>query len=95
MPLHELRGMTLDDLQLYRRYTARRSFPGRRVELLLAQVALVLAQVNGSKDATLRQFLFDPPPEADEDGPPPDPEQAAEEVAAFFGYTPRKRRGTP
>ncbi len=93
MPLHQLRGLSLADLRLYQRYTARRSFPGRRVELLLAQVALVLAQVNGNKDVTLRQFLFDPPPEVDEDGePPPDPEQAAEQVAAFFGYTPRKRR---
>ena len=84
--------MTLDDLQLYRRYTARRSFPGRRVELLLAQVALVLAQVNGGKQLTLRDFLFDPPPETDDTEPPLDPEQAAEQVAAFFGYTPRKRR---
>jgi hypothetical protein len=95
VPLHLLRGMPLADLQLYQRYTSRRGFPGRRVELLLAQVALVLAQVNGNKDLTLRQFLFDPPPEADDDEQPPDPEQAAEQVAAFFGYAPRKRSGTP
>ena len=60
MPLHLLRGMPLADLQLYQRYTARRGFPGRRVELLLAQVALVLASVNGNHDAELADFLFDP-----------------------------------
>lgn len=83
--------MPLADLQLYQRYTARRGFPGRRVELLLAQVALVLAQVNGGKNLSLRDFMFEPPPGADQDEPL-DPEQAAEQVAAFFGYTPRKRR---
>ena len=76
MPLHELRGMTLEDLQLYRRYTARRSFPGRRVELLLAQVALVLARVNGNQGADISDFLMDP----DED--PADPAQR--DLRGFF-----------
>lgn len=57
--------MPLGDLDLYRQYTARRGFPGRRIEQLLAQVALVLAQVNGAKGLSLADFLFDPPdPEA-------------------------------
>lgn len=60
MPLHLLRGMPLADLQLYQRYTARRGFPGRRVELLLAQVALVLARVNGNQGADISDFLMDP-----------------------------------
>lgn len=84
--------MPLADLQLYQRYTARRRFPSRRLELLLAQVALVLAQVNGNKDLNLTDFLFDPPPEVDEPQEPLNPEQAAEQVAAFLGYRPRKRR---
>jgi hypothetical protein len=96
VPLHWLRSMSLADLQLYQRYTARRGFPGRRVELLLAQVALVLAQVNGNKDARLSHFLFDPPaddlPGSDE--PPLSAEQAAQQVADFFGFAPRKRRTT-
>lgn len=65
MPLHWLRGMPVDDLQLYQRYTARRGFPGRRVELLLAQVALVLARVNGNQDADISDFLMDPPEDDD------------------------------
>ncbi len=60
MPLHQLRGMPLADLQLYQRHTQRRGFPGRRVELLLAQVALVLAQVNGNQGLSIADFLMDP-----------------------------------
>jgi len=86
--------MPLSDLQLYQRHTSRRGLPGQRLELLLAQVALVLAQVNGNKGVTLRDFLFEPPEDAGQDEPT-DPEQAAKKLAAFFGYAPRKRRGTP
>lgn len=60
MPLHQLRSMPLTDLARYQRHTARRMLPGRRLELLMAQVSMVLAQVNGNKDARLAQFLFDP-----------------------------------
>jgi hypothetical protein len=67
VPLHELRAMPVSDLAIYRRYTARRGFPGRRLELLLAQVSSVLAQVNGNRDARVEHFLFDPvDPEAAE-----------------------------
>jgi hypothetical protein len=59
VPLHVLRSMPASDLALYQQYSARRMFPGRRVEMLLAQVSMVLAQVNGNK-ATLEDFLFDP-----------------------------------
>lgn len=52
--------MPLADLHLYQRYTARRGFPGRRMELLLAQVALVLARVNGNQSADISDFLMDP-----------------------------------
>lgn len=86
MPLHQLRGMPLQDLQRYERYTARRRFPGRRLELLLAQVSMVLAQVNGNKDVRLSTFLFDPPPEDDMDEAP-DPDA----VAAALNFAPRKR----
>ena len=77
--------MTAADLALYQRYTARRMFPGRRIEKLLAQVSMVLAQVNGHK-ARLSDYLFDPT-EDDEDGPAPTPD----EVAGALNFTPRKR----
>lgn len=87
MPLQQLRGMSRADLHLYQRYTARRMFPGRRIEKLLAQVSMVLAQLHGQK-AALADFLFDPPPEEDDDAPAaPDPEA----VASALNFTPRKR----
>jgi hypothetical protein len=87
MPLHELRDIPLSDLVIYQRYTSRRMFPSRRFELLLAQVSMVLAQVNGSKEARLAQFLFDPPEQPDDEGAPPDPDA----VAAAMNFRPRKR----
>jgi hypothetical protein len=89
VPLHWLRSMTQRDLALYQRHTARRMFPGRRVEMLLAQVSMVLAQVNGQKDVRLSSFLFDPPedPEDDADGLVPDAEAAAEAL----NFRPRAR----
>jgi len=85
--------MPVTDLHLYERHTARRGFPGRRLELLLAQVSLVLAQVNGNKDLTLSSFLMDPPPDPElgsENEPTDD-----EALAAHFGYLPRRRRPPP
>lgn len=78
--------MPLEDLQAYQAYTTRRMFPGRRMELLLAQVSMVLAQVKGNKEARLASFLFDPPPDDPEDEEP-DPEA----VAAALNFTPRQR----
>ena len=71
LPLSEVRRMPLADLEIYARYTRRRGFPGRRLEMLLAQVSLVLAQVNGNDHLRLSQFLFDPV----------DPEQQAQQRA--------------
>ena len=52
--------MPLADLNLYRLYMRRHGSPLWRSEALLAQVALVLAQVNGAKDVTLADFLLQP-----------------------------------
>lgn len=79
MPLHHLRSLPLPDLHLYQRYTARRGFPGRRIEMLLAQVSLVLARVNGADTTDLREFLFDPPAPQDSRIDPPD-----RDLSGFF-----------
>lgn len=86
VPLHLLRDMPASDLALYRRHSARRMLPGRRVEMLLAQVSMVLAQVNGNK-ARLADYLFDPLPDHDEEHADPDPDA----VASALNFTPRKR----
>lgn len=85
MPLHQLRGMPVSDLTLYQRYTARRRFPSRRVELLLAQVPAVLSRLQGH-DTRTTDFLFDEVP-SDDDATAVD----ADAVAAAMKFTPRKR----
>lgn len=75
--------MPMRDLHLYQRYTARRGFPARRIELLLAQVALVLSRVNGNRHAELDDFLMDPRDEFDSyRGEPPAPDER--DLSGFF-----------
>ena len=61
------------------RYAAKRMLPQRRMELYLAQIALMVAQGAGARDVKLNDFLFD----ADE------PEEI--EAAEFFGFNPRQK----
>jgi hypothetical protein len=60
----------------YQAFADRRLLPARRVELMLARVCLLLdAGLCGAKEATLSDYLFDPPDEDD--------------AAALFGFAPR------
>lgn len=88
-PLHELAAtMPENDIRLYQHYAQRRNLPQRRLELLLAQVALSLFQVNGAKEVSLADFLFDPPEDFD-DPESLDPEIASQSAADAFGFKPR------
>lgn len=79
-------AMTEQELRRWGWYAERRMLPMRRIELLLAQIALAVAKaMGGATDATLEDFLFDPEPiggETDEDG---DALPDADDIAAFFG----------
>ena len=79
-----MRDMPAADVALYQRYTARRLFPGRRLELLLANLALLLARVNGAEHLTLQDFLFDPPEESGAEGPEADPIARQRKLEGFF-----------
>lgn len=80
--------MPQTDLLLYQSYRERRRFPARRIELLLAQVPMVIAQLKGV-DARLDSFLFDEVPRPVDDEPATEEDAAA--VAAALNFTPRKR----
>ena len=95
-PLHHLRAMPVADLALYQRYTQARGFPGRRQELLLAQVPYVQALTQGAKNLSLSDFLMDPPTSpaaaAVDAGADADADADADQVAEFFGHKPRPRK---
>lgn len=68
----------------WRRYASRRGLPMRRLEIYLAQIAMLIAQTMGGSTATLRDFLFDAEPE---------PEQIdVKALQEAFGYKPSKVR---
>jgi hypothetical protein len=65
----------------YQHYAAKWMLPARRLELYLAQVALVAAQASGAAGMSLSDFVFDPQEEATE-----------AEAAEFFGFNPRPKK---
>jgi hypothetical protein len=76
------RAMTEREFRDWQAYAARRMLPMRRLELYLAQIALVVVKAaGGAKNATLSDFLFDPIAEEAED------DMGADDVAAYFGGT--------
>ena len=80
--------MSEPEFQAWQIYAARRMLPQRRMELYLAQIAMLIARtMGGAKDVDITDFLFDPAE--------PDVEPTAEEEAAFFDFKPRKPKGNP
>ena len=79
------RAMPEREFRDWQRYAARRMLPQRRVEMYLAQIAMLIAKTaGGAAGKGLDDFLLDPPP--DEDAGPADDLAAA---AEFFGFRPR------
>jgi len=75
--------MPVSEFTLWQRYAARRMLPWRRMELYLAQVSLTAAKaMGGAKEATLADFLLDPPEDEEEQGD-------ADDAQAFFAFAPR------
>lgn len=87
MPVGALaRSMPEREFVAWQQYAASRMLPARRVEMYLAQIALLIASANGASGKSLADFMFDPPPaEPDEAGD--DFEAAAE----FFSFRPRAK----
>lgn len=82
--------MTEAELQDWERYAERHQLPHRRMELYMAQIALVVAVSFGGRDnLTLADFLIRP----EEVNTTPDAEPTAEEEAEFFEFRPRSRVG--
>lgn len=78
--------MTESEFNLWSIYSRRFFLPSRRSDLYGAQLALITAKVNGAKDVTIEDFMFDPARELD----PAEQLKAAEEA---FGFKPKKKKG--
>ena len=88
MPVGALaRAMPEREFVAWQQYAASRMLPGRRVELYLAQIALLIASANGASGKSLSDFMFDPP--ADE---PEDDGDNFEAAVEFFGFKPRAKK---
>lgn len=73
----------------WQRYAARRMLPQRRIELYLAQIAMLIATtMGGATGKALTDFMFDPPPDE-----PPEPADDFEAAAQFFKFRPRNVKG--
>jgi hypothetical protein len=94
MPVATLaRTMTQNELRDWQVFAARFSLPSRRLELYLAQIALLIAVcMGGVKDAKLTDYLFDPPPTpAEQKKAMAEQKKAIDEAKQFFGFAPRKK----
>jgi hypothetical protein len=94
MSTHELaHTLTEAELDDWRRYAAHRMLPQRRIELLLAQIAQMIAAYCGRVPNTrLSDYLFDPPavPAASADDAPAT--GSLEDAYAFFDFKPRRKK---
>lgn len=71
-------------LRLYESYGEQRGFPSRRLEIHLAQIAMLIAQtMGGAKNVSLSDFLFDPQKK---------PVDEVEALKQEIGFSPRKKK---
>lgn len=84
VPINDLSSMTERSLRLYQAYGEQRGFPSRRIELYLAQLAMLIAQtMGGAKNVKLADFLFEPQKESADD---------LDALKQEIGFSPRKRK---
>jgi hypothetical protein len=81
--------MTNRSFVRYQAYAERHMLPFRRLELYLAQVAMMVVSAAGAQNITLSDFVFDPDEDEQVDGPSEAVEP--EEAEAFFNFNPRNR----
>lgn len=87
MPAETLaRAMTEREFVSWQRYAEHKMLPVRRIEMLLAQLAMFMDRMNGAKDKSLRDYLFDPV--TDDETVDDDLEAAVD----YFGFKPQARR---
>ena len=80
-----LRSMTEAELHRWMQFAGRHQLPLRRMELMFAQLSMVIARFAGSKNAKAADFLLKAPEEEPEDATPIDAMKRA------FKFSPRPK----
>lgn len=84
------RSMTEAELQRWGLYARRHAFPFRRLELMLAQLSMIVARtMGGAKNAKVDDFMLRAPDYPDD---LPDNVTRIELARKAFGFAPRKRK---
>jgi hypothetical protein len=87
MPADELsRRMTEAEFRKWQRYASRKALPFPRLEVLLAQVAMMVARMGGAKNVTVKDFMLQEPEEL------PDNVTHIDVARRAFGFNPRKKK---
>jgi len=81
------RALPERDFRSWMAYNRRRGLPSRRLELYLAQIALMVMRAAGAENLSLSDFLFDDDRDADGQTQPDDALDAAKVALEF---APRK-----
>ncbi len=78
-------SMTAAELDRWAKYALQKPLPYKRMELMLAQVCLIIARtMGGAKDVKLMDFMLSTPEER------PNNVTSIEAARAAFGFKPRK-----
>lgn len=77
------RRMTEAEFREWQDYASKRMLPQRRIELYMAQLAYYMDRLNGARNRSIEDYLFDPVS--------PDAESTAEDEVEFFGFAPKRR----
>lgn len=81
------RSMTEAELQRWSVYAGRHALPFRRLEILLAQLSMIVARsMGGVKDAKVADFMLQEPDDL------PDNVTRIDVARKAFGFAPRKRK---
>lgn len=86
--LDSLQNISERELRQWQRFALRKAFPQRRIEFMLANIAMLIATtMGGAENVTLKDFLFDPKAEP-EGGGEEMTDDELEDLKAEIGFKP-------
>jgi len=87
------RSLPERDFRSWMAYNRRRGLPSRRLELYLAQIALMVMRAAGAENLSLSDFLFDDRASETEEPTTNDGDGELQDVMEALDFKPRKTSG--